>query len=114
MPELSDLEKRILAHIYKYGPDTPWLMSRRLLGRAGWSPLVPPEEVEAACQRLEAAGLLQRFRGNLKGRVTSSLKPWLKVKQKNPEHKGRGVYYELTREGRRIAGDIYKNEIRNR
>ncbi len=109
------MEKRILAHIYKYGPDTPWLMARRLLGRAGWDPpLVPPEEVEAACARLEAAGLLARFRGgNLKGRVTSSVKPWLKVKQKNPEHKGRGgVYYELTREGRRVAGEIYKKEIR--
>jgi len=35
--ELSDLEKKILIHIYKYGPDTPWLMARRLLGEHGWA-----------------------------------------------------------------------------
>jgi hypothetical protein len=39
--ELSDLEKKILVHIYRYGPDTPWLMARRLLGRSGWAPAGP-------------------------------------------------------------------------
>jgi DNA-binding Lrp family transcriptional regulator len=59
--ELSDLEKKILIHIYKYGPDTPWLMTRRLLGEHGWAPKYDEGEVEMACTRLEEAGLLTRF-----------------------------------------------------
>ncbi|MGC8569747.1 MAG: hypothetical protein ACP5L1_00275 [Caldivirga sp.] len=110
---LSDLERMILAHIYKYGPDTPWLLARRLLGAAGWSPIVPEDEVERACKHLVQINLLQEFKGSLKGKVTSSVKPWLKVKQHNPERRGRGVYYDLTKEGRRIAGYIWKNDIRN-
>ncbi|MFP3157846.1 MAG: hypothetical protein RXQ97_06530 [Caldivirga sp.] len=109
---LTDLEKKILAHIYKYGPDTPWLLARRLLGSAGWRPIVPEDEVEEACRHLVQLGLLQEFRGSLKGKVTSSVKPWLKVKQHNPERRGRGIYYDLTKQGRRIAGYIWKNEIR--
>jgi len=35
---LNDLEKKILVHILKYGPDNPWLMARRLLGISGWRP----------------------------------------------------------------------------
>ncbi|MBP1449597.1 MAG: DUF2250 domain-containing protein [Thermoproteus sp.] len=109
---LSELEKKILAHIYAYGPDTPWLMARRLLGASGWRPVVPEEEVEAACRRLEEMGLLGRYLGNLKGRVTSSIKPWLKVKQRNPERRDSGVYYDLTKDGRRAAGELYKRYFR--
>ena len=110
--ELNDLEKKILAHIYHYGPDTPWLISRRLLGAAGWRPIVPEDEVERAIQHLVNLGLLEEFKGSLKGRVTSSVKPWLKVKQRNPERRGRGVYYDLTKIGRRVAGYVWKNEVR--
>ncbi|MGC8582767.1 MAG: hypothetical protein ACP5KY_01375 [Thermoproteus sp.] len=111
---LGELERKILAHIYAYGPDTPWLMARRLLGAAGWAPVVPEDEVEAACRRLEELGLLERYRGSLKGRVTSSIKPWLKVKQRNPERKGSGIYYSLTKKGRWVAGYIYKRYFRTR
>jgi hypothetical protein len=110
---LSEVEKKILAHIYAYGPDTPWLMARRLLGAAGWRPVVPEEEVEAACRRLEEMGLLRRHLGPLKGKVTSSIKPWLKVKQRNPERKGPGIYFELTKQGRRVAGLLYKQYFRS-
>ena len=72
---LTDIERKILAHIYAYGPDTTWLMARRLLSAADWTPVVPEEEVEEACRRLEGMGLLERYRGNLKGLVTSSIKP---------------------------------------
>jgi hypothetical protein len=101
--ELSDLEKRILIHIYKYGPDTPWLMARRLLGEHGWAPKYDEGEIETACTRLEEAGLLTRFKGSLKRSVTSSVKPWLKVKAKEMGHKPSGVYYDLTKEGRKLA-----------
>lgn len=109
---LTELEKKILAHIYAYGPDTPWLLARRLLGSAGWVPVAPEDEVEAACRRLEEMGLLERYRGKLKGKVTSSIKPWLKVKQRNPERKGAGIYYTLTKRGRWVAGYLYKRYFR--
>jgi len=32
---IFEKQKKILIHIYKYGPDTPWLMARRLLGEHG-------------------------------------------------------------------------------
>lgn len=110
--QLSELELKILAHIYHYGPDTPWLLARRLLGASGWRPVVPEDEVERAVNHLVGLGLLQEFRGSLKGRVTSSVKPWLKVKQHNPERRGRGVYYDLTKMGRRVASVAWKNYVR--
>jgi hypothetical protein len=61
-----------------------------------------------ACTRLEEAGLLTRFKGSLKRSVTSSIKPWLKVKAKEMDHKPSGVYYDLTKEGRKLAGQLYK------
>jgi len=109
---LTDLERKILAHIYAYGPDTPWLMARRLLGAAGWTPVAPEGEVEGACRRLEEMGLLERYRGSLKGLVTSSIKPWLKVKRRNPDRKGSGIYYDLTKRGRWVAGYLYKRHFR--
>lgn len=110
--QLSDLELKILAHIYHYGPDTPWLLARRLLGAAGWRPIVPEDEVEKAVNHLVSLGLLQEFKGTLKGRVTSSVKPWLKVKQHNPERRGRGIYYDLTKIGRKVASIAWKEYVR--
>ena len=106
--KLSGLEKKILVHIYKYGPDNPWYMARRLLGSSGWAPTYSEEEIEKACERLEKMGLLQRFKGSLKREVTSSIKPWLKVKAREMGHKPSGVYYDLTKEGKRISSALYK------
>jgi DtxR family Mn-dependent transcriptional regulator len=35
--------------------------------------------------------------------VTSSIKPWLKVKAKEMNHKPSDVYYDLTKDGRKLA-----------
>ena len=35
--------------------------------------------------------------------VTSSIKPWLKVKVKEMNHKPSDVYYDLTKDGRKLA-----------
>ncbi len=109
---LSELEKLILAHIYKYGPDTPWLMARRLMGSSGWAPKYDEDAIEEACRRLESMGLLARIQGPLKRSVTSSVKPWLKVKARESGAKPPGIYYDLTRKGRRVASGIYK-ELRD-
>ncbi|WP_243675512.1 hypothetical protein [Vulcanisaeta distributa] len=75
---------------------------------------MPEDEVERAVQHLVQLGLLQEFRGgSLKGKVTSSVKPWLKVKQRNPERRGRGgIYYDLTKMGKKVAGEVWKNYVR--
>ncbi|MGC9106434.1 MAG: hypothetical protein ACP5HQ_08475 [Thermoprotei archaeon] len=83
-------------------------MARRLLGESGWAPKYDEIEIERACQRLESLGLLTRFKGNLKREVTSSIKPWLKVKAREIGHKPSGIYYDLTKEGRKVASGLYK------
>lgn len=106
--EMSELKKLVLVHIYKFGPDNPWYMSRRLMGASGWSPKYDEDEVEKACRELEEEGLLTRYKGSLKRSVTSSVKPWLKVKAKEMGSKPSGIYYDLTREGRKLASTLYK------
>lgn len=96
---LSELERLVLLHLYTYGPDTPKLMARRLMGSRT---RLSVDEVEAACASLERMGLVERYRGSLKGLPTSSVKPWIKVKARG-EPRARGVYYSLTREGRGLA-----------
>jgi hypothetical protein len=107
--ELDELCRLILVHIYKFGPDSPWYMARRLMGTSGWAPKYNESDVERACQELEKVGLLTRYKGSLKRSVTSSIKPWLKVKARELDHKPSGVYYELTKEGRKMASTIYKS-----
>ncbi|QKQ99660.1 hypothetical protein GWK48_03970 [Metallosphaera tengchongensis] len=110
---MDELMKLILAHIYKYGPDNPWYMARRLMGVSGWAPKYDVDEIEAACKRLEEIGYLVRFQGSLKRSVTSSVKPWLKVKAKEMGTKPKGIYYDLTKEGRKVASQLYKELKKN-
>ncbi|MDP8023251.1 MAG: hypothetical protein ACP5LF_02880 [Nitrososphaeria archaeon] len=100
---LTDLEKKILVHILKYGPDNAWLMARRLLGISGWRPSYSEDEIEAACLHLESLGLLQKYNGSLKWLPTSSIKPWIKFKQRNRDKKPKGIYFDLTKEGKKLA-----------
>ncbi len=107
--DLDELSGKILMHIYKYGPDNPWYMARRLLGESGWAPKYSADEIEEACRKLKEEGFLVPYKGALKKSVTSSVKPWLKVKAKELGHKPKGIYYDLTKEGRRIASQLYKD-----
>ncbi|MGC9210404.1 MAG: hypothetical protein ACP5FT_03985 [Acidilobus sp.] len=111
---LGELEKVILVHIYKYGPDSPWMIARRALGLSGPSPKYDESQVEEACHRLIEAGLLRHYRGPLKGLPTSSIKPWLKVKAKRADRPVKGLYCELTKEGRKLASELYKEFKRQR
>ncbi|MEM0068784.1 MAG: hypothetical protein QW232_02190 [Saccharolobus sp.] len=105
---MDDLMKKVLIHIYKYGPDNPWYMARRLLGESGWGEKYSQEDIENACKKLEELGYLIRFNGNLKRSVTSSVKPWLKVKAKELDHKPKGIYYDLSKKGKKLASTLYK------
>jgi hypothetical protein len=113
MQELNDLMKKILMHIYKFGPDNPWYMARRLMGESGWAPKYSEDEIDSTCRELEKMGYLIRFQGALKRSVTSSVKPWLKVKARELDHKPKGIYYDLSKEGRRVASQLYKEYKKN-
>jgi hypothetical protein len=76
--------------------------------RTRLGPKYDEDEIEMECTRLEEAGLLTRFKGSLKRSVTSSIKPWLKVKAKEMGHKPSGVYYDLTKEGRKLAEKLIR------
>ncbi|MEM3241506.1 MAG: hypothetical protein QXK57_00630 [Conexivisphaerales archaeon] len=104
--ELNELDLAIITHIYKFGPDTPWLMARRMLGNSGWAPKLDENQIEAKCVEMENMGILSRYYGNLKWKPTSSIKPWLKFKVRNRDLKPRGIYFDLTKTGRRIAVNI--------
>ncbi len=104
------LKGLILLHILKFGPDNPWLMTRRLMGNSGWNPKVSEDDLERACAELEQMGLIKRFKGSLKRKPTSSIKPWMKVKQKNADARPKGIYYGLTKQGRAIARTISKDK----
>lgn len=104
--ELDELEQAIVMHIYRFGPDTPWLMARRLLGNSGWAPKLDEDQIADRCRRMEKIGILARFDGNLKWRPTSSIKPWLKFKVRNRDLKPRGIYYDLTKKGKKVAVEI--------
>lgn len=108
MKELNEIQQKILIHIYKYGPDNPWYTARRLLGESGWAPKYNEDEIESACKELEKMGYLIRYQGALKRTLTSSIRPWLKVKAKEINHKPKGIYFDLSREGRKIASKLYK------
>lgn len=110
--QLTELEKKILVHILVFGPDNAWLMARRLLGRAGWAPAYDEKEIEEACLRLEELGLLERYNGSLKWLPTSSVKPWIKFKQRNKDAKPKGIYFQLTKEGKKIAKELKKEVLR--
>jgi hypothetical protein len=106
--KLDELEEAIVVHIYRFGPDTPWLMPRRMLGNSGWKPKIDEDQIIDRCRRMESMGLLERYDGNLKWRATSSIKPWLKFKVRNRDLKPRGIYFDLTKKGRRVAVKIKK------
>lgn len=109
--KLDELEIAIITHIYKFGPDTPWLMARRMLGSSGWAPKLDEDKIAEKCRELEGAGILSRYNGNLKWRPTSSIKPWLKFKVRNRDLKPRGIYFDLTKKGRRVAAEIKKRGV---
>ena len=106
--DLNEIERIVLIHIYRYGPDSPWLIARRALGGIVGANL-DDMAVEQACRRLMELGLLAPFRGDLRGLPTSSVKPWLKVKSKRPDAKVRGLYCQLTKKGKALASRLYKS-----
>ncbi|KAA8921987.1 hypothetical protein [Thermoplasma sp.] len=108
MEDLGDLCKKILMHIYNYGPDSPKYMAHRLLGASGWAPTYDQNKLKEACKKMESMKLLTVFNGPLKRSPTSSVKPWIKIKAREVNYKPAGIYYDLTKEGKRIASQIYK------
>jgi len=105
--KLDSLSKKILLHFLIFGPDTPKLMGKRLLGkRTNIDPLI----IRETCIKLCEMGLVGRRDGKTlpKRTPTSSLKPWIKVKAKAKETTKHGQYFELTKSGKKVARTIRK------
>ena len=102
LPSRRRLRLMALLHLHLYGPDTPSLMARRLLGRRT---RIDPTALEEALEQLAAEGLVERLESRIvpKSTATSSIKPWIKVRAGSREVRRHGQYYSLTREGRRSA-----------
>ena len=102
---LDEFGVKVLLHLYIYGPDTPKLLCRRLLGERSQIDVAVLEQV---LDNLVNKGLVKRMqiRTIPKNAATSSIKPWIKVKAKANEVRKHGQYYELTKEGKRIAREI--------
>ncbi|BAB60122.1 TVG1001389 [Thermoplasma volcanium GSS1] len=111
-PELGELCEKILVHIYRYGPDSPKYMAHRLLGASGWAPTYDEKEIKEKCKKMESLRLIRVFQGPLKRSPTSSVKPWIKIKAREINYKPAGIYYELTKDGKRIAGKLFKEKYR--
>ncbi|NJE07642.1 DUF2250 domain-containing protein [Thermococcus sp. M39] len=107
---LDELQKKIILHLLIFGPDTPKLMSRRLLGTKTYINL---HEIEDACLELCKKGLIRKITGKIvpKHAPTSSIKPHIKIRAKSREIRRHGQYFELTKEGKQI-GKIIRREYR--
>ncbi|AEM38998.1 protein of unknown function DUF2250 [Pyrolobus fumarii 1A] len=99
---LDGLSLKVLLHLYEYGPDTPKLMCRRLLGERTQ---LDPALLERVLEAIAEKGLVKRMQSKTvpKNTATSSIKPWIKVRVKSSEVRRHGQYYELAREGEKLA-----------
>ncbi len=102
---LNELGTKVLLHLYTYGPDTPRLLCRRLLGERQQ---IDTTQLERVLDNLANKRLVKRMqiRTIPRNTATSSIKPWIKVKAKANEVRKHGQYYELTKDGKRIAREI--------
>ncbi|AGK62168.1 hypothetical protein Asulf_02215 [Archaeoglobus sulfaticallidus PM70-1] len=105
---LSELQKKVILHFLTFGPDTPKLMSRRLLGVKTHVDL---QILEKDCLKLCEKGLIKKIAGKkVPKRVpTSSIKPHIKIRAKSKEIRRHGQYFELTHRGKQV-GKIIKKE----
>ncbi len=87
----DDLLKRVLLHLLIFGPDTPKLMGKRLLGERT---NIDPPDIKEACIKLREMGLVKRRDGETlpEHTPTSSIKPWIKIKAKSKETAKHGQY----------------------
>ena len=105
----DDLLKRILLHLLTFGPDTPKLMGKRLLGERT---NIDPPDIKEACIKLREMGLVKRRDGKRDGKTlpkhtpTSSIKRWIKIKAKSKKIAKHDQYFELTKKGKKIAKEI--------
>ncbi len=93
---------QLIVHTKRYGPDTPTIVHKRLLGhRSGLS----IEEVRENYQLLVDFGLVEKTSGKELDRhdLTSSVKKTLKRRQKYHTPRKTHTYYQLSRKGEILA-----------
>ena len=100
-----------------FGPDTPKLMGRKLLGERT---NIDPPEIKEACIKLREMRLVKRRDGKRDGKrdrwtlpkhtPTSSIKRWIKIKAKSKETAKHDQYFELTKKRKEVCKGNKKNE----
>ncbi|CAB1129844.1 conserved protein of unknown function [Candidatus Hydrogenisulfobacillus filiaventi] len=96
------LAYQVLKHTWTYGPDTPTIIRKRLLGhRSG----VGVEVIREAYALLLEAGLVERMPGKEldRNQLTSSVKKTLKRRAKYHTPRKTHTYYRLSRTGELVA-----------
>ncbi|MGC8585312.1 MAG: hypothetical protein ACP5RZ_03320 [Thermoplasmata archaeon] len=95
---LTDLDKKILLHIFNHGPDSP-VFWKRIAPESGM------DEVRKSFKRLEELDLIEYCGKFIKGNYeTSSVKNNLKIKAR--PQKGKHSYFCLTRKGKEYVKNL--------
>ncbi len=99
---VDKLSGKVLLHFLIFGPDTLKLMGKRLLGK---ETNIDPSVIKEVRAGLCEMGLVKRRNGKVlpKRSPISSIKPWIKIKVKAKETAKHGQYFELTKEGKKVA-----------
>ncbi|HBQ95681.1 MAG: DUF2250 domain-containing protein [Firmicutes bacterium] len=101
---------RLMVHTKRYGPDTPVIVHKRLLGRRSGLSI---EEIRANYQLLLDFGLMEKTPGKELNRhdLTSSIKKTLKRRQKYHTPRKTHTYYQLSRKGELLTRFLDQIEI---
>ncbi len=101
---------QLMMHTKHYGPDTPMIVHKRLLGRRSGLSI---EEIRANYQLLLDFGLMQKTSGKELDRhdLTSSVKKTLKRRQKYHTPRKTHTYYELSRKGELLARAVLQTSV---
>jgi hypothetical protein len=93
---------QLMVHTRQYGPDTPMIVHKRLLGRRSGLPI---EQIRENYDVLLEFGLMEKTSGKELDRnhLTSSVKKTLKRRQKYHTPRKTHTYYQLSRKGELVT-----------
>ncbi len=100
---------QLMEHTRQYGPDTPMIVHKRLLGRRSGLSI---EEIRENYGMLLQFGLMEKTSGKELDRnhLTSSIKKTLKRRQKYHTPRKTHTYYQLSRKGELLARYLHHGD----
>ena len=102
---------QLMVHTRRYGPDTPMIVHKRLLGHQSGLTI---EKIRENYDILLEFGLLEKTEGKELDRnhLTSSIKKTLKRRQKYHAPRKTHTYYQLSRKGKLVVRYLEHGEDR--